>query len=138
MKRTGYLILVISILLLHSSCDSTETDLSGIVRTWQIVSVHTVDSTDPNLQLEDNLTITFHDDQTYDLFLEVNKCQGNYSVWENDSIEISVSGCTKMCCDSEFSGKLLGLLPHTTTYRIDRYRLLLYAENGFVKLENAQ
>ena len=136
MKLTGYLILFLSIPLLHLSCDCTETDLSGIVRTWQIVSVHTVDSTDPNLNPEDNLTITFHDDQTYDLSLEVNKCQGNYSVWENDSIEISYPVCTEMCCDSEFSGKLLGLLPYTTTYRIDRSRLLLYAENGFVKLEN--
>jgi heat shock protein HslJ len=50
---------------------------------------------------------------------------GNFSVSDNNVIQLSASGCTKMCCDSEFSKKFVQMLPQVESYQIEKNKLKL-------------
>lgn len=108
----------------------------GLEQTWINTSLQTVYSTVPcGFTPEHRISITFKSDQTFLLNLDTNTCIGEYSS-DNNNIFISPLGCTKKCCDSEFSIKILELLPGVDSYTIRGSELTLWISGGgFIKWE---
>ncbi len=61
-------------------------------------------------------TLTFINDTTYTLLLDVNACQGYYHILNPGHIDIERMGCTEVCCDLEFAGNLSEVFAKMTRY----------------------
>jgi len=83
-----------------------------------------------------NPLIEFKNDGTYLIKLDVNGCFGDFTLSNGNSISISASGCTKMCCDSQFSQKFIQMLPQVKTFEIEGSNLQLNIPGwGWIELE---
>ena len=131
-RRLLNIILFFSLLI---SCSEDEIDISNIYNTWSVVSIHTVESINPNLQPDKKVTINFKENNKFDIMLEVNNCGGSFNLTAPDGLSVDSLFCTYACCDSEFSMKFINLLRQTRTYKINGSRLTLFNELGFIGLE---
>ncbi len=136
MKHTLLIVLSFLAAAILSSCKDDECDCNGqIVGTWEADVFISVESA--GYPKDDNYSpaVEFKSDGSYDLILDVNACGGEYSLSVNDSISISSPGCTKICCDSEFSVKLSTMLPQVSSYVIDGDELRLSVDGwGWIEL----
>lgn len=126
MKSQGKILVLISMFIILISChkdhDSTN---DSIFQTWEAKSFMSLESV-AYPKIEGNrVLITFNQDGTYKLDLDVNHCLGSFTTGFNSQIEIGSAGCTKMCCDSEFSIKLVEMLPEITSFKIEGNSLQL-------------
>ena len=85
-----------------------------------------------------NPIIFFFKDGRYELVLDVNSCSGRYSTL-GKNIQISHPGCTKICCDSDFSKKFAAMLSKVSSFTIEQnHDLYLHVDDwGFIILEKA-
>ena len=68
--------------------------------------------------------------------LDNNNCSGSFKTADDDNIEITEPGCTKMCCDSDFSNKVALMLPQVASYSIEENKLKLNVPKwGWLSLE---
>lgn len=103
---------------------------------WEVTGFMTVESMAYPTKNGFYPIIEFRDDGSYKLKLDVNSCLGNFALLENNQITLTVSGCTKMCCDSEFSNKLIQMLPQVESYQIESNILKLEVPDwGWINLE---
>ncbi|MDX8337609.1 META domain-containing protein [Draconibacterium sp. IB214405] len=119
MKHTLLIGMSVLLSLTFSSCKDDACDCNGqLIGMWEADVFMSLESV--GYPKDDNYSplIEFKSDGSYDLLLDVNACGGEYSLSVNDSISISSPGCTKICCDSEFSVKLSTMLPQVSTYTI--------------------
>lgn len=82
---------------------------------WEVVDFLSIESM---LYMKDNdynPVITFKEDDSYTIKLDANSCMGTIET-NGDSVQFSAAGCTKMCCDSDFSKKFLLMLPQVRSY----------------------
>lgn len=108
------------ILLVLFSCDKSESDTAdSIFNTWEVVDFMSIESVSYAKNPDIPVLITFDLNETYQLNLDVNSCSGNYAISDNAHIEISTPGCTKMCCESDFSNKVAKMLPQVSSYTIE-------------------
>lgn len=121
-------ITIISVLILVMfSCNKSETkERISIYGKWEVNCFMSVESV--LYQVKDGFfpEMEFKTDGSYYLKLEMNSCLGNFTLSGNDQISISDSGCTKICCDSDFSKKFVQLLPQVQSFQF---------ENNILKLE---
>ena len=83
-----------------------------------------------------NPVIEFNNDGTYYLKLDMNSCIGIFTLTDNSGISMTAPGCTKICCDSEFSKKFVEMLPQVKSYQLENNNLKLEVpEWGWINLE---
>jgi len=118
---------IFSVLILTIfSCDKSETEEKvSLYGKWVVTDFMSVESVLYPTKNDYYPVIEFKNDDSYSLTLDVNSCMGNFSVSESNEIQLSASGCTKMCCDSEFSKKFVQMLPQVESYQIEKNKLKL-------------
>ncbi len=85
---------------------------------------------------EYNPIIEFYKEGNYTLELDVNGCSGEFKLTGEGEIEITLAGCTKLCCDSDFSKKIQEMLSQVSSYSIERNKLKLNITGwGWINLE---
>lgn len=107
-----------------------------IIGKWEAKEFLSVESRSYSKLDGQNPTINFKSDGTYDVYLDVNHCFGDFELSKDDVIQMSGAGCSEACCDSEFSEKFVEMLPQVTSFEIDGDVLRLYVSDwGWIKLE---
>ena len=131
-RITQRFILTILLTLSLVACSKDDIDVSNLLYIWTVVSIQTIDSIILYIPPEEKVTITFQKNNTFNVQLEVNVCEGNFNIAVPNSMSINSVGCAYAYCDSEFSQKFIELLPQTTTYTIG---LTLFNNLGFLGLD---
>lgn len=125
MKRVKITIFVF-LLAFVFSCVKNQTDEgTSIYGKWEVTGFNSVESAAYSIIDGFYPVIEFNNDGSYNLKLDVNSCFGSIVLSENNRILISAAGCTKMCCDSEFSQKFVQILPRVESYQIENNNLKL-------------
>lgn len=134
--------IVIFFLFFASSCNDNETALSieGIKGKWEAITFASLESVSYQKENNFNPIITFNEDGTYRLNLDRNSCGGSFTFSDQKNIEITVPGCTEICCDSDFSQKFANMLSKVSTFTINKDKtLLLHVDDwGFIILEKVK
>ncbi len=117
MKRVKLQLLLLALIagMMTTSCAKKDIYIDLTSNDWEIVKI--------KKQGESSYTkagasyiLSFTNEQTYALKLDVNNCFGDYEITSNGNIVIGHMGCTEVCCDSEFAQTLLQLFPKMTKY----------------------
>jgi len=140
MKFPKYFLAIFSMLVILLSCHKDhDSHINSVLHTWEVKNFMSVESvTYPKIE-GNRILIAFNQDGTYQLHLDVNHCLGTFRAGLNSQIEIGSSGCTKICCDSDFSVKLVEMLPQVISYFIDGKKLYLNVpEWGYVECDLAE
>jgi heat shock protein HslJ len=123
-------------MLIIFSCAKDETVNTSIHGKWVATDFMSIESVLYSKKNGFNPEIEFKNDGSYNLKLDMNSCMGNFVLSGSNSISISASGCTKMCCDSEFSNKFVQLLPQVESYQFENNKLKLEIPGwGWINLE---
>jgi heat shock protein HslJ len=136
MKRFQIIFITFLVLALLS-CDKKEKDeMKSIYGKWEATDFISLESVAYPKKDGFNPILEFKNDGTYNLQLDFNKCSGDFTLLNNNGISFSSVGCTKMCCDSNFSLKFSQMLPQVKTYHIKRNKLKLEVPDwGCINLE---
>lgn len=128
---------IISVLILvMCSCEKSETETRiSIYGEWELIDFMSVESYAYPKDDGFNPVIEFQTGGSYILKLDANNCFGDFTMSNGNSISISAPGCTKMCCDSEFSQKFVAMLSQVKTFQIENNKLKLEVPNwGWISL----
>ena len=119
------------------SCDKNETEVgTGILGKWKATKFMSVESVAYPKKDGYNPVIEFNNDGTYYLKLDMNSCIGIFTLTDNSGISMTAPGCTKICCDSEFSNKFVQMLSQVKSYQLENNNLKLEVpEWGWINLE---
>lgn len=121
--------------LISCQKDQVITD-SDICHTWEAKTFISIESVAYPKNVNTPILLTFKKDGTYSLKLDINNCGGIFKTGNKNQIEIEFPACTEACCDSQFSGKLVGVLPQVATYSIEEHTLQLNVPHwGFIEFE---
>lgn len=131
-----YLVVFLFIIFLYS-CDKDENGGAGdIYGKWEATAFISIESAGYPKNNNYNPVIEFKNDGTYSLKLDRNSCSGSFTLPGENNINISAAGCTKICCDSKFSQKFIGLLPQVNGYSIEGNKLKLNVSGwGWIELK---
>lgn len=135
MKRAKLILFFVLSGLLFNACNDDCDCNRQIVGQWEVDDFMSLESA--VYPKDDNYSplIKFESDGNYSLALDVNVCGGEYSLSSTDSVSISGAGCTKICCDSEFSKKITTMLPQVSTWSINGDELRLTVDRwGWINL----
>ncbi|WP_167616144.1 META domain-containing protein [Maribellus sediminis] len=125
MKITQLLFLLALVLL--SSCRDKDNNLDdSILGKWEIKEFMSLESVLYAKDADYSPIIEFNDDGTYSLQLDRNGCVGSFEFGDDDAISISAAGCTKICCDSDFSEKATAMLPQVERFVLQKNELELH------------
>ncbi len=128
--------ITIIIFLISLSCNRHDEIVKDIYNRWEITDFMSVESV---LYEKDNNfdpVIEFYRNGSYSIQLDVNNCLGGFSLPGNEEVNITVRGCTKMCCDSDFSKKIIEMLPQVDSYSIEKNKMKLNVPGwGWINLE---
>lgn len=107
-----------------------------ICHTWEAKTFISLESVAYPRNENTPILLTFKEDGTFSLRLDINSCGGTYKTGNGNKIEIQYPACTEACCDSQFSSKLASTLPKVTSYRLEDQTLQLNVPQwGFIELE---
>ena len=135
-KITKIPVLIFTVLFTVSSCDKNNKNVNDIYHKWEVVDFLSPESLLYAKDNDFNPKIEFQENGSYTLQLDANNCSGNFILSEQDLINISEVGCTKMCCDSDFSNKIKEMLPQVNSYSIEKNKLKLNVPGwGWINLE---
>jgi heat shock protein HslJ len=132
-----FLVSLVVLLLTFTSCRHDQTlDANGILYTWEAKSFMSLESVAYPKNENKFILLTFKNDGTYSLKLDINSCGGRYTLDKNNQIEIESPACTEACCDSKFSEKLASMISRVTTYEIEGNTLKLNVPQwGYIECE---
>jgi hypothetical protein len=119
------------------SCGKNETfTRTNIYGKWIATDFMSMESVLYSKENGFNPMIEFENDGFYNLKLDMNSCIGNFMLSGTYNIFISTSGCTKICCDSEFYNKFVQLLPLVESCQFEKNKLRLEVPGwGWINLE---
>ena len=139
MKDNGIKIVILLLFVILFSCEKEKKDFaSDIYATWEVVDFMSIESMSYPKDNNYNPVIEFKRDGSFTLKLDSNSCFGSFSFSGENGISIPRTGCTKMCCDSDFSIKLVEMLSRVETYSIEENKLKLNVSDwGWINLELA-
>lgn len=81
------------------------------------------------------VSVKFMEDGKLSYKLSVNSCFGTYSI-KAETMRVKLGGCTKMCCDSDFSNDFQSVLGTAKSYKItDGKYLQINGEDKILKFE---
>lgn len=118
MKRLNFFTALVLFLFLGCDKEETKND-KALYNTWEIVDFISIESRAYAKKDGFNPKIEFKHNGSLSLRLDANGCFGSFKVLSENKIEILPIGCTKMCCDSDYSQKIAQMLSQVTTYKID-------------------
>ncbi len=133
--------LLILLFLFPGGCrDEYNPDDTDLYGTWEAIHFISVESVHYSKTEDYNPQLSFIEDGSYGLGLDVNGCFGNYAVLDENRIEMTAPICTEICCDSDFSQKLAGMLSKVSRFEIHSPEVLyLFIDDwGFIKLEKTE
>lgn len=127
-------ILFTGLFLILSLCTKDHETYSLIDTEWEVSSI-----TAPNriyiLIAPTPYPIMFLYDSTFSVRLDVNICEGKYSLEDKNNIKINTILCTEICCDSDFADTLKYVFSNIQSYKIIGDKLELIAPNRIINLE---
>lgn len=133
---------IVSILLMSISinaCQKIEGPAGDVFKTWEVKDFVSIENSSYARDENSPIYISINDDQTYNLQLEQNTCQGEILGITELTIIMEQPGCTKMCCESSFSRRFEELIPSISMYKVTGTTLRLYIKNwGFIECELSQ
>lgn len=140
MKTIFYVLTFLSVFRLVCSCQ--EEVVAGdneLLHTWEATGFMSLESV--AYPKNDNYSprLTFKRDGKYSLKLDMNSCMGSFEKGEGNSLSIQSAGCTKICCDSQFSEKLAGMLSRVTSYTIEKNTMQLHVPGwGYIECKRVE
>ena len=120
------MVLFFVVLFSFISCNKDSKIVKDIYNCWEIVDFMSVESVAYPKNNDYNPIIQFYKEGNYTLDLDVNGCSGEFNLTGEGEIEITLAGCTKLCCDSDFSKKIQEMLSQVSSYSIERNKLPIY------------
>ena len=137
MKITS-LVWAVYLIVFLISCRQNEILNSTLLTTWEAKSFISVESVAYPKDETNKILLTFGKSSLCNLKLDINTCTSEYTLSQKNLIEIESPGCSKVCCDSQFSQKLVTMLSQVTSYTIDGKKLKLNVPKwGYILLELA-
>jgi len=119
-----------------NSCNRHDDVAIEIYNRWEVVDFISVESILYAKDNDFNPVIQFQKNGCYTLQLDVNNCTESFSLSGNEGIEITAAGCTKICCDSDFSNKITEMLAQVDSYSIEKNKMKLNVSGwGWINLE---
>jgi len=113
-------IFVLLFVVINVSCSEKECDCTTEIFTvWEAVGFISLESMSYGKDDNYSPVIEFKENGKIDVRLDANTCFGNFELFDEGGLEIGTVGCTKICCDSDFSVKFTEMLPQVTSYSID-------------------
>ena len=126
MNNTSKLmVLVFVIIISFVSCNKDDKIVKDIYNRWEIVDFISLESVTYPKNDNYNPIIQFQKEGNYILELDVNSCMGGFNLSSGNTIEISAAGCTKLCCDSKFSEKIISILSKVESYEMVNNKMKL-------------
>lgn len=126
MQNIRTYMLTIFILCSIISCNKNNIEVTNtIYNRWEIIDFISVESMMYAKDNEFNPGIEFHKNGSYSLQLDVNNCLGNFELSGKEGIVLTAAGCTKMCCDSDFSNKVKEMIHQVEGYSIENNKMKL-------------
>jgi hypothetical protein len=120
------------------SCRQDEVFNSTLLTTWEAKNFISLESVAYPKNENIKILVTFDKSGRCNLKLDINICTTTYTLLQNNQIEIGPSGCSKACCDSGFSQKLVTMLSQVTSYTLDGKTLKLNVPQwGYILLDLA-
>lgn len=120
---------IITPLLLCCSKEKQEV----IENNWQVESIKVhADSAFHHPAQGKIYTLAFETKINYVLKLDVNKCSGKVKFKSSSSIDFTDTGCTEICCDSDFAKNIVYILIEVEKYHLTDTTLILTKKNGKV------
>ena len=125
------------IILIIVSCRKDKIDSAGnIYNQWEVADIMSVESVLYTKNNNFNPIIQFYKNGSISLKLDANNCIGDFILSGNGGIKIILSGCTEICCDSDFSEKIQQTLSLVDSYEIDKNKMKLHVPGwGWINLE---
>ena len=132
-------VIFIIFLLLFVSCKKDKNEVAGdIYNIWEAVEFMSLESMHYTKNDNYKPVIEFQTDNKFTIKLDENSCFGDFTLSDEDDIEIEAPGCTYICCDSEFSNKFSAMLSQVKSYSIEGNKLKLNVPDwGWISLELA-
>lgn len=126
LRTSQYLFFYLLIIAVLISCKKDGESASGnLYSEWEVVGIISVESMLYSKDDNYNPIINFDENGRFTIKLDKNSCVGTYSLSGENEIKITGPGCTKICCDSDFSNKIVLMLPQVTSYSIEGNKLQL-------------
>jgi heat shock protein HslJ len=138
MKAPHQILVIFSAFIILTSCHKDQVpDVDNIYHTWEAKTFISLESTGYPKNENKTISLTFNEDGTYSLKLDINSCGGTFEKSNNNNlIGIEPAFCTEICCDSKFSEKLAIMLHEVTSFNIEGQVLkLIVAQWGYIKFE---
>lgn len=136
MNSFRFCYITLLIFLIPVSCNRNDDLANDIYNRWEIKDFISVESVLYTRDNDYHPVIEFTKNGSVSLKLDANSCIGNFSLSEQKEVKISMAGCTKICCDSDFSKKTLEMLSRVKSYSIEKNNMKLYVpEWGWISLE---
>jgi heat shock protein HslJ len=125
-------------MLMIFSCDKSDpAENSSIYGKWEADDFMSVESAAYSKKDAFNPIIELKEDGSYLLKLDRNSCMGSFILKNSNNISFSASGCTEICCDSEFSNKFVLMLTQVKSYSIEKNILKLEIPGwGWIELNS--
>lgn len=128
-----FVILLLFSLLIVESCQKDSESPEGLLQQWQVVSMRRPNSAVQHYPVK-AYTLWFKNKQSLSFKLDVNQCEGNYTVSQPGKIKITRLSYTEICCDSDLAQELASFLHHVNTYKVQDDTLTL-SGIGEIKLK---
>lgn len=136
MYKTKILIVLFYLSILFSCNKNEDEGSNAIYQSWLVLDFMSVESVAYPKDKDFNPVIKFKNDGSYSLKLDLNSCSGSFTLTGENNISISAAGCTKICCDSEFSKKFVAMLPRVSEYSIEGNKLKLNVSGwGWIEMK---
>lgn len=137
--RTVLLSLFVCALAMFACTKDDTSGTNNLCHTWEVKSFMSLESVAYPKTEGKKVLLTFNPSGNVGLKLEVNGCGSSFEISKPGEIKIDSFICTEICCDSQFSTKLLAMLPQVTSYEIVKNTLRLNVPKwGYVELELAE
>jgi heat shock protein HslJ len=121
------------------SCKNEELTNANLLATWEAKNFMSLESIAYPKNENNKILLTFDENGSYHLKLDINNCGGNFTSGENNMLEIESTACTEACCDSKFSEKLVMMISKVTSFNIEGNTLKLNVPQwGYIELEVAE
>lgn len=104
--------------------------------TWEATNFVSLESVAYPKNEGTKILLIFHKSGIYQLKLDINNCGGTFISGSANQLKLTSPGCTKVCCDSQFSDKLVSMLSSVASYSINKNALKLNVPQwGYLEFE---
>lgn len=135
MNKIQISFIVLIFVFVFNSCKRSDV-ARDIYNRWEIVDMMSVESVLYAKEDNFNPMIQLYTNGSVSLQLYANHCIGDFVLTGQEEIKIILTGCTEICCDSDFSTKIQEMLSQVKSYSIERNKMKLNVPGwGWINLE---